>query len=447
MALYDEACRKLAEARSVDEVKDIRDKAVAMAAYARQAKNRDLEADAVEIRLRATRKLDQLRQAQKDTVGLNRGAAGGGKKASPRGVLVTPRDLRPTLASQGIDKNLAKQARALGALSDETFDVVVREARENISRLVRNTVRHVEIRQKRASYSLETPAAMLPSSPTAGRKIRVARNADKHQWMLAIGPNVSREKLLKDMEAAEETAAVRQLARAAALEAEAKALREKGKDTRVTSGTRSCRPRGGRCRSLRHMISKPTKRRTSNLRLCPSMKLPNGSWPHARAKTTDSSELGAASGVTAGSCPTDRRWPPMAEVGPAPARPIGWRNCFPICMTSRAQPRRRAGPRHDPRGIAHDLYRDAQTNDPADRRDTRLARRSQIRIATVRAQMRRGPRDQRCGFTRHSGASASHFDGGEKLKEAPTQLGASSMYRSWGDHERDAQKISRCNST
>jgi hypothetical protein len=232
LALYDAACRAIAEAKSVDEAKQIRDKAVAMAAYARQAKNRDLEADAVEIRMRATRRLDQLRQAQAKTVGLNTGTRGqlsGGLKINPPG-----RD-KPTLASQGIDKNLAHQARALGALSDESFEVVVTDARDKVARAARTAVRQFELMQKRAAYSLETPRVILPT-PT-GRKIRVARNPTKRQWMLAIGPDVSRAALKEKEEAARGTATVRRLqqehdellTRAAAFEAEAKRLRKQAR--------------------------------------------------------------------------------------------------------------------------------------------------------------------------------------------------------------------------
>jgi N6-adenosine-specific RNA methylase IME4 len=130
---YDAALRAIAEAKAVDEVKDIRDRAVAMAAYARQAKNRDLEADAVEIRLRATRRIDQLRQAQKETVGLNHGSRLVGPSQ-------TRQDDRPTLAAQGIDKHLAHAARTLGAMSEEKFVQVVSTAREAVSRTMRNVV-------------------------------------------------------------------------------------------------------------------------------------------------------------------------------------------------------------------------------------------------------------------------------------------------------------------
>jgi N6-adenosine-specific RNA methylase IME4 len=152
LARYDAACRAVAEARSVDEVKDIRDQAIAMAAYARQAKNRDLEADCVEIRLRATRRLDQLRQAQKETVGLNQGALPG--KTGLRGNPVL--DPRPTLASQGIDKNLAHQARVLGAMDDAAFERKVAEARDSTARVFRRAVREAEIAQEREERRART---------------------------------------------------------------------------------------------------------------------------------------------------------------------------------------------------------------------------------------------------------------------------------------------------
>ena len=162
---YDNACRALAEARSVDEVKDVRDKAIAMAAYARQARNRDLEADAIEIRLRATRRLDQLRQAQKATVGLNEGGR-------PRKTGVSDTPVVPTLASQGIDKNLAKQGRVLGALSDEQFESVVASAREAATRVVKTVVRGLDIVQVRKE-SYEPPGGTVADLVVAGQRFNV----------------------------------------------------------------------------------------------------------------------------------------------------------------------------------------------------------------------------------------------------------------------------------
>jgi len=41
-----------------------------------------LEAAAIEIRMRATRRMDQMRQGQKATLGFNRGAQGVGTKVA-----------------------------------------------------------------------------------------------------------------------------------------------------------------------------------------------------------------------------------------------------------------------------------------------------------------------------------------------------------------------------
>ena len=59
LGYYEKACRAVAKALSVDELAKIRIEAVALAAAAKVAKDREMEADAVAIRMRAVRRLDQ----------------------------------------------------------------------------------------------------------------------------------------------------------------------------------------------------------------------------------------------------------------------------------------------------------------------------------------------------------------------------------------------------
>ena len=63
---YEAACRAVAEAVSIDEAKEFRDQSEAMRAYAKQAKNKQLEVQAAEIRIRAERRIGELMAAQRD---------------------------------------------------------------------------------------------------------------------------------------------------------------------------------------------------------------------------------------------------------------------------------------------------------------------------------------------------------------------------------------------
>jgi hypothetical protein len=130
LARYDAACLAVAEAKTVDDVREIYAHADAARAYAKQAKNRQLELDAAEIRIRAERRLGELMAAQGATVG----------KAKPTGsnqhrVKIKP-DAPATLAEAGIDKNLAHRARTYAAVPAERFEDLLKDKRRRENRRV-----------------------------------------------------------------------------------------------------------------------------------------------------------------------------------------------------------------------------------------------------------------------------------------------------------------------
>lgn len=117
---YEAARSALAEAHRVDEVKDIRDKAEAMAAYARQAKDNELIQYATEIKVRAERRCGELlARTEKNT---------GAKGAGPIAVERYDRNT-PTLAQMGLTKDESSRYQQLAAMPAEHFETAVATAK------------------------------------------------------------------------------------------------------------------------------------------------------------------------------------------------------------------------------------------------------------------------------------------------------------------------------
>jgi len=114
---YDAARFALAAAVKVDEVKDIRDKAQAMSAYARQAKDTELVEWATEIKVRAERRAGQMLAEMPK----NLGAA-----TRSHDVTSSPK----TLSELNISKNESSRWQKLAAVTDKQFEHAVAAAKE-----------------------------------------------------------------------------------------------------------------------------------------------------------------------------------------------------------------------------------------------------------------------------------------------------------------------------
>lgn len=127
---YEQARAALAECHRVDEVKDIRDKAEAMAAYARQAKDQELILWATEIKVRAERRAGEMLSNMAATG--ERAKQGDGPKFDPGNSSIEELviDKPKTLADLGVSKRESHRWQSLASMSDEHFETAVATAKD-----------------------------------------------------------------------------------------------------------------------------------------------------------------------------------------------------------------------------------------------------------------------------------------------------------------------------
>jgi hypothetical protein len=137
---YEAARTALAAAHSVDEVKDIRDKAEAMAAYARQAKDQELILWATEIKVRAERRCgEMLATIPRGGKFLGKNEDGDFRK--------TDGAKTETVQRLGLSKEQSSRFQQLASMSSEHFEAAVATAKDTAGQvttafMLREAARH-----------------------------------------------------------------------------------------------------------------------------------------------------------------------------------------------------------------------------------------------------------------------------------------------------------------
>lgn len=121
---YEAARSALAEAHRIDEVKSIRDKAEAMAAYARQAKDTELIQYATEIKVRAERKCGEMLRESAE-----RGERATPKTSQRRDLVESCDEVTPTLADLGITRDESSRYQKLANMPDDHFETAIDTAK------------------------------------------------------------------------------------------------------------------------------------------------------------------------------------------------------------------------------------------------------------------------------------------------------------------------------
>lgn len=137
LALYERMCSAIAECVAVDEAKDIRDKALALEAYYRQARNLDAEREAANVRLRAERRVGELLKDLARADHADAGRASGLARAvnaspedtrsiSEQAMATGPSPYASALRDHGISRQTAHKFQALANIPTADFERALR---------------------------------------------------------------------------------------------------------------------------------------------------------------------------------------------------------------------------------------------------------------------------------------------------------------------------------
>jgi len=126
LVIYDRMCSAITECIRVDEAKDIRDKSLALACYYRQARNEEAERGALNIRLRASRRIGQLLKEMTRAETPNpEGIGGRGHKVvmSNGGTQQSP--YAQALTDNDISRQQAGRFQALADVPEDEFEAAL----------------------------------------------------------------------------------------------------------------------------------------------------------------------------------------------------------------------------------------------------------------------------------------------------------------------------------
>jgi hypothetical protein len=175
---YESARTALAVAKRVDEVKTIRDKAVAMQIYARQAKDTELIVHATEIKARAERRAGEMLREMAARGERERGRGGDRKSPSTR----SDRDPKspkspksPKLSDLGVTRDQSSQWQKIASIPEKAFDAALADAAAKSS-----------VATTKSLASLASPNKNgKPEQPTTSGDTRVGEAARTRRRALA----------------------------------------------------------------------------------------------------------------------------------------------------------------------------------------------------------------------------------------------------------------------